>query len=115
MFPAGALPNKDLALNQENILRAPLIRVSGQTTPFLKPVDVELTYSHSDVLAIEEEFLPVEKRTQFTTEYGLLLHSQKTPTLTSKCETLNETSNVYIERPKMDKLKFFFSVGHFSE
>ena len=115
LFPAGALPNKDLALNEENILRAPLIRVSGQTTPFLKPVDVELTYSHSDVLAIEEEFLPVGKRIQFTTEYGLLLHSQKKPKLTSKCETLNETDNVCIERLRMDQLKFFFSVGHFSE
>ena len=115
MFPAGTLPNKDLALNEENILRAPLIRVSGQTTPFLKPVDVELTYSHSDVLAIEEEFLPVGKRTPFTTEYGLLLHSLKNPKLTSKCETLNETDNAYIERPRIDQLKFFFSVGHFSE
>ena len=115
LFPAGALPNKDLALNEENILRAPLIRVSGQTTPFLKSVDVELTYSHSDLVAIEEKFLPVGKRTPFTAEYGLLLHSQKNPRLTSKCETLNETDNVYIERPKMDQLKFFFSVGHFSE
>ena len=115
LFPAGALPNKDLALNEENILRAPLIRVSGQTIPFLKSVDIELTYSHSDVLAIEEEFLPVGRRIQFTTEYGLLLHSQKNPTLPSKCETLNETNKVYIERPRMDQLKFFFSVGHFSE
>ena len=115
LFPAGALPSKHILLNEENILRAPLIRISGQTTPFLKSVDVELAYSHSDLVAIEEEFLPVGKRTPYTTEYGLLLHSQKSPKLTSKCEALNETDNVYIERPKMDQLKFFFSVGHFSE
>ena len=115
LFPAGVLPNKDIPLNEENLFRAPLIRVSGQTTSFFKSVDVELTYSHSDVNAIEEEFLPVGKRIPFTTEYGLLLHSQKTPKLTSKCEALNETHNAYIERPKKDQLKFLFSVEHFSE
>ena len=115
LFPAGVLPNKDISLNEENLLRAPLIRVSGQTTSFFKSVDVELTYSHSDVIAIEEEFLPVGKRIPFTTEHGLLLHSQKNPKLKSKCETLNETNNAYIERPKKNQLKFLFSVEHFSE
>ena len=115
LFPAGVLPNKNIPLNEENLLRAPLIRVSGQTTSFFKSVDVELTYSHSDVIAIEEEFLPVGKKIPFTTEYGLLLHSQKKPKLTSKCETLNETNHAYIERPKKNQLKFLFSVEHFSE
>ena len=114
MFPAGVLPNKDIPLNKEN-LRAPLIRVSGQTTSFLKSVDVELTYSHSDVIAIEEEFLPVGKKIPFTNEYGLLFHSKENPKLTSKCETLNEANNAYIERPKKNQLKFLFSVEHFSE
>ena len=115
MFPAGVFPNKEVPLDKENLLRAPLIRVSGETTSFLKSVDVELTYSHSDVINIEEDFLPVGKRIQFTTEYGLLLHSPKETELASKCETLNETNKAYIERPRRDQLKFFFSVEHFSE
>ena len=115
LFPAGALPNRKVPLNKENLLRAPLIRVSGQMTTFLKSVDVELTYSHKDVKNIEEEFLPVGKKIQWTTEYGLLLHSQKETESTSRCKTLNENSDAYIQRLRKDQLKFMFSVEHFSE
>ena len=114
MFPAGALPNKGIPLHEES-LRAPLIRVSGQTTSFLKSVDVELTYSHSDVINIEEEFLPVGKRIRFTSEHGLLLQSEKKTNSTFTFQTLNETNDVYIERPRKDQLRFLFSVEHFSE
>ena len=115
LFPAGALPNKDIRFDENNFLRAPLIRVSGKTTSFLEPVNVELTYSHIDVISIEEEFLTVGKKIKFTTEYGILLHSEKETRSTFTFETLNETNNVYIERPRKDQLKFWFSVKHFSE
>ena len=116
LLPAGALPNKEILLYGENLLRAPLIRVSGQAASFLKSVDVELTYSHRDVCNIEEDFLPIGERIQFTTEYGLLLHSQiEEAEFAPKCETLNESNNAYLERPRKDQLKFLFSVEHFSE
>ena len=91
-----------------------MIRVSGhdQTTPFLEAVHVELTYSNSDVVSVEEEFLPVGSKTNFTTKYGLLLRSQKETPSTSKCQTLNDSNDVFIERPRKDKLKFSFSLKH---
>ena len=86
-----------------------MIKVTGQTTSFLKAVDVELTYSNNDIADIEEEFLPVGNKSEFTNEYGLMLRSQKSK---SECETLNG-SNMYIDRPRNDQLKFLFSVKHF--
>ena len=87
--------------------------VSGQTTPFLEAVHVELTYSNSDVVNIEEEFLPVDSKTNFTTKYGLLLRSEKETSSTSKHQALNESNDVFIERPRKDQLKFTFSLKHF--
>ena len=104
--------NKDIHLDR-NLVCAPVIKVSGQTTPFLVAVHVELTYSNSDVVNIEEEFLPVGNKINFTTKYGLLLRSQKETQSTSKCQTLNECKDVYIERPRKDQLKFSFSLKHF--
>ncbi len=114
MFPAGTVLNKDIRLDK-SLVYAPIIRISGQTTPFLKVVDVELTYSHSDVVNIEEEFLPVGKTIQFTTDYGLLMRSQEETKSITKCVNLNESNDVYIKRPRKDQLKFSFSVEHFSE
>ena len=102
-------------LDKNHVVRAPVIRVSGQTAPFLKAVDVQLTYSSDDVLNIIEEFLPVGNAIKFTTEYGLLLHSRKDAESKTKWENLNENSDVYIERPRKDQLKFSFSVKHFCE
>ena len=90
-----------------------MIKVSGQTTPFLEAVHVELTYSNSDVVNIEEEFLPVDSKTNFTTKYGLLLRSEKETSSTSKHQALNESNDVFIERPRKDQLKFSFSLKHF--
>ena len=92
----------------KNLVCAPAIKVSGQTTPFLKAVHVEFTYSNSDVINIEEEFLPVGNKINFTTKYGLLLRSQKETQSTSKCQTLNESKDVYIKRLRKDQLKFSF-------
>ena len=111
LFPADAVLNKEV-YSDKNLVCAPVIKVSGQTTPFLKDVDVELTYSNNDVANIEEDFLPVGSRIQYTTEYGLLLRSQETKS-TSKCQKLNENSDVYIERLRKDRLKFLFSLKHF--
>ena len=80
-----------------------------------KEVAVELTYSHSDVANIEDEFLPVGKKTQFTTEYGLLFHNHQETESKSNCHALNESNDVSIERPRKDQLKFSFSVKRFSE
>ena len=107
VFPADAVLNKDVYLDK-NLVCAPVIKVSGQTTPFLKAVHVELTYSNSDVVNIEEEFLPVGNKINFTTKYGLLLQSQNETQSTSKCQTLNESNDMYIERPRKDQLKFSF-------
>jgi hypothetical protein len=90
-----------------------MIKVSGQKTPFLEAVDIELIYSHSDVGSIDEEFLPVGKRVKFTTEYGLLLRSHKETGSKSNWQALNDSDDVYIERPRKDQLKFSFSVEHF--
>ena len=109
VFPANAVLNKDVYLDR-NLICAPVIKVSGQTTPFLEVVHVELTYSNSDVINIEEEFLPVGNKINFTTKYGLLLRSQKETQSTSKCETLNESNDVFIERLGKDQLKFSFSL-----
>ena len=96
----------------KNLVCAPVIKVSGQTTPFLEAVHVELTYSNSDILNIEEEFLPVGSKTNFTTKYGLLLRSQKETPSTSKCQTLNDSNDVFIERSRKDQLKFSFLLKH---
>ena len=114
MFPADAVVNKDIRLNK-NLVCAPVIRVSGQKTSFLKQIDVELTYSHSDVANIEEEFLPVGKTIQFTTEYGLLLRNHDKTESKPNWQALNKSNDVSIERSRKDQLKFLFSVKHFSE
>ena len=111
VFPADAVLNKDIHLDK-NLVCAPVIKVSDQTTPFLEAVHVELTYSNSDIVNIEEEFLPVESKINFTTKYGLLLRSQKETQSTSKCQTLNDSNDVFIERPRKDQLKFSFSLKH---
>ncbi len=102
-------------LDKNHVLRAPVIRVSGQTAPFLTAVDVQLTYSSDDVLNIIEEFLPVGNAIKFTTEYGLLLHSRKDAESKTKWENLDEHNDVYIERPRKDQLKCSFSVEHLCE
>ena len=112
LFPADAVLNKDVHLDK-NLVCAPVIKVSGQTTPFLKAVNVELTYSNDDVANIDEEFLPVGNKFKFTTGYGLLLRSQKKTQSKSECQTLNENNDVFIERPRKDQLKFSFSLKHF--
>jgi hypothetical protein len=114
LFPVDAVLKKEIRLNKD-LVCSPVIRVSGQTKTFLKAVDVELTYSHSDVVNIEEEFLPVGKTIQFTHKYGLLLRSQKETESITKWQNLNESTKVCIERPKQGQLKFSFSVEHFSE
>jgi hypothetical protein len=114
LFPADAVLKEEICLDK-NLVCAPVIRVSGQTTPFLKAVGVELTYSHSDVVNIEKEFLPVGKRVKFTNEYGLLLRCHKETESKSDWQALNESNDVYIERSRKDQLKFSFSVEHFSE
>ena len=103
--------NKDMRLN-ENFVYGPVIKVSGQNTPFLKPVNVEITYSKKDVTKIREDFLPVKSNKKFTTEYGLLLRSQKGKE-SKEWENLNESEDVNVERPRLDQLKFLFSVKHF--
>ena len=92
-----------------------MIGVSGQKTDFLQAVDVELTYSHRDVVNIEDDFLPVGKTIQFTTEYGLLLRSRKGNEFGTEWFNLNENIFVSIERPSDDQLKFSFSLRHFCE
>ena len=114
MFPVDAVVNKDIRLNK-SLVCAPVIRVSGQKTSFLKAVDVELTYSHSDVANIEEEFLPVGQTIQFTTEYGLLLRNHNETESKSNWEAVNSSNDVSIERSRKDQLKFSFSVQHFLE
>ena len=107
VFPADIVLNKDVYLDK-NLVCAPVIKVSGQTTPFLEAVHVELTYSNTDVINIEEEFLPVGNKINFTTKYGLLLRSQNETQSTSKCQALNESNDVYTERLRKDQLKFSF-------
>ena len=114
MFPADAVVNKEIRLNK-SLVCAPIIRVSGQKTSFLEPVYVELTYSHSDVANIEEEFLPVGKTIQFTTDYGLLLRNHSETESKPNWQALNESNDVSIERLRNDQLKLSFSVKHFSE
>ena len=114
MFPADAVVNKDIRLNK-NLVCAPVIRVSGEKTSFLKPVDVELTYSHSDVVNIEEEFLPVGKMIQFTTEYGLLLRNHNKTESQPNWQALNKSKDASIERSRKDQIKFSFSVKDLSE
>ena len=114
LFPADAVVNKDIRLNK-SLVCAPVVRVSGQKTSFLKAVDVELTYSHSDVANIEEEFLPVGKTIQFTTEYGLLLRIHNETESNPNWQALNKSNDVSIERSRQDQLKFSFSVKHFSD
>ena len=111
VFPADTVFNKDVHLN-ENLVCAPVIKVSGQKAPFLEAVHVELTYSNSDVVNIEKKFLPVGSKTNFTTKYGLLLRNHKESSSTSKCQTLNDSNDVFIERPRKDQLKFSFSLKH---
>ena len=103
---------EDVRLNK-SLVCGPVIRVSGRTSPFLKEVDVELTYSHSDVVNIKEEFLPVSRKAiQFTIKYGLLMRSDDA---TESTENLNESNSVYIQRTRKNQLKFSYSVDHFSE
>ena len=87
-----------------------MIKVTGQTTPFLKAVDVELTYSNDDVANVKDEFLPIGEKKKFSTELGLLIRKKKKE---SKCQKLNESTEVFIERPRNDQLKFLFSLNHF--
>jgi hypothetical protein len=87
--------------------------VSGQTNPFLKPINVVLTYSNPKCADIAEEFLPVGKKSTFTTKYGLLVHSQKEFESKTSLEALNENGDqVFIERLRKDQVKFSFSVNH---
>ena len=106
--------NKDAYLEQNHIC-GPIVKVSGQEIPFRKAVKVELTYSHCDIANIKENVLPVGTKTKMTAMYGVLLHKHQMSDSKLRCQTLNETNNVYIERQKKDQLKFFFSVQHFSE
>ena len=99
----------------KNLVCVPVIKVSGQTTPFLEAVHVELTYSNTDIVNIEKEFLPVGSKTNFTTKYGLLLRSQKETPSTYKCQTLNDSNDVFIERSRKDQLKFSFLLKHSSK
>ena len=108
MFPADAVLNEDVH-SDESLVCAPVIKVTGQTAPFLKEVNVELMHSSKDVADIEEEYLPVGNKFEFSDEYGMLLRSQKSKT---ECKRLIQ-SNTYIERPRRDQLKFTFSVKHF--
>ena len=114
VFPPDAVLKKDVRLDK-SLVCAPVIRVSGQKTDFLRAVDVELTYSHSDVVNIEEEFVPVGKPVKFTTKYGLLLRSHKGDEFGSEWFNLNKDIDVRIERPSKDRLKFSFPLRHFSE
>ena len=114
MFPPDAVLKKDVRLNK-SLVCAPVLGVSGQKAPFLHDVDVELTYSHNDVVNIEEEFLPVGKNVKFTTEYGLLLRSNRDVEFGTEWCNLNEGIDVYIERLSENKLKFSFSLRHFCE
>jgi hypothetical protein len=115
LFPAEAVANEDMHCDENLVVRAPVIKVSGQKAPFLKAVDVELTYSNNDVLNIAEEFLPVGNSIKFTTDYGVLLHGRKDHESKTKWDNLNESEDVYIERPRKNQLKFSFSVKHFCE
>ena len=114
VLPADTVLNKDVH-SDENLVCAPVVKVSGQTAPFHKSVNVELIYSSNDVKSIEEEFLPVPNRIKFTTDHGLVLRSEKQTESKSKFQTLNdvESNDVYIERLERDKLKFSFSLEHF--
>ena len=114
LFPADSVVNKNVHLDK-SLVYAPVIKVSGQTSPFLAPVNVELTYSNDDVADINENFLPVGEKIKYTTDYGLLIRSQKGTESKSKCQALNEAmnNNVYIERPEKDKLKLSFSLTKF--
>jgi hypothetical protein len=104
LFPADAVVNKEISLNK-SLVCAPVIRVSERAISFLKGVDVELTYSHSDIASIEEEFLPVGKKTKFTSDYGLLFHGN--------WQALNESDDIFIERSGKNQLKFSFSIRYF--
>ena len=108
MFPADDVLNHDVYLD-DNLVCVPVIKVSGQEKPFLKPVDVELTYAHNDVANIDETFLAVGIKIPFTTEYGLLLRSLKKSESESSWQTLNESDGVYVERLRKDQLKFALS------
>ena len=109
LLPAAASLDEDI-YNDKSLVCSPVIKVSGQTTPFLEAVHVELTYSNDDVANIEHEFLPVGNKIKFSTEYGLLIRHEETE---SKCQKINEKTDVFIERPRNDQVKFSFSLKHF--
>ncbi|XP_028398817.1 uncharacterized protein LOC114522346 [Dendronephthya gigantea] len=114
LIPVDTIVNTD-AYRDQNLIRGPVIKVSGQKVPFLKPVEVELTYSHCDVANIDEDVLPVGTKTKMTAMYGFLLHKHKVTDSELRSEIINETNEVYIERQRKDQLRFFFSVQHFSD
>ena len=97
----------------ETAVHLTLLCLVEQKTSFLKAVDVELTYSHSEVANVEDEFLPVGKTIQFTTEYGLLLRNHNEPKSQPNWQAMNKSNDVSIERSRKDQLKFSFSVKLF--
>ena len=110
MLPANVSLIEDI-YNDKSLVCSPVIKVCGQTTPFLEAVDVELTYCNDDVADVDEIFLPVGNKIKFSTELGLLIRQKETE---SKCQKLNESTEVFIERSRNGKVKFSFSLKHFS-
>ena len=113
LFPADVVLKKEIPFGR-NIVCCPVIKVSGQTTPFLEAVNVELTYSNTKFREMTEEFLPVQNKIKFAAKFGLLLHSNEEFESKPSCQTLNKGDGVFIERSRIDQVKFSFSVNHFS-
>ena len=109
LLPAEVSLNEDI-YNDKSRVYPPVIKVCGQTTTFHKAVDVELTYSNDDVANIKEELLAVGEKKKFSTELGLLIRQKETE---SECQKLNESTDVFIERPRNDQVKLSFSLNHF--
>ena len=107
MLPAEVALNQD---RNKSRVYPPVIKVCGQTTPFLKAVNVELTYSNGDVAKVKEELLRVREKKKFSTELGLLIRQKETE---SECQKFNESTDVFIERPRKDEVKISFSLNHF--
>ena len=92
----------------------PTLDISGQDKPFLRPVEVQLSYSSDGVANLDEKFLPVGVKPQtFSSKYGILLRNHKNTESKPAWETINESSDAIIERCQKNRIKISFSVKHF--
>ena len=96
-------------------IRLPVIRVSGQDKPFLKPAEVELCYCSAGVANLDERFLPVGKTLSFFPKYGVLLRKDEDSQGKQTWKNWTDDVNAALERTQKDRIRINFSVEHFSE